>query len=194
MKQILFALVILIGGMTGAAQQYDEVDLLGEWTAISHEGNQIHPKLTSLERVVFGKYTYSKEEWGEEKQVTESFGVVDVIYPSYSSEADYRTNLSIDAFFISNNNKLHIILDDSYSYLNMAFVIKKFTANELILTNYDNTYEVILRKQGASKATPLSGTNNSKPSYNSLDGLKVKNPDKGLYVKKEGEKSQVIYK
>lgn len=194
MKRFLFALVMLSGVMTVKAQQYDELDLLGTWTVTSQTG-EISNTLKTFEKITFGEtmmdyYHKNMDEW----EYQESFPVpVGVLFGSVESDDYKRPTNQVSDFFISNGNKLHILIVDKEE-LTMLFVIQRFTGEELVLTNYNGKCEITLTKSVPTVVSNLSSTEREENEYYSLDGIKVSNPDKGIFVEKTGNSSHLITK
>lgn len=194
MKQILFALVMFLGLMPINAQEYDVSDLLGTWNLTSQTG-KISSTFETFQSITFGDVRVVKNGRG----YLYPYGVITKAIcirensdgELYNHDYDY---VGIHAFVISGGHILNVFVSDSYDECYMGMVIKKLTSKEMILTDYKNTCEIILTKQEGSKVKELQISDKGENEYYSLDGIKVKKPDKGIYIEKNMEGSRLITK
>lgn len=185
---------MLFGVMTISAQQYDELDLLGTWKVTSQKG-EISNTLKSFEKITFGECTYDKYynnlgNWEYQESYPVPLGVV---YGTVDTEGFSRPTNVIWSFSIPNTNKLHVLIAGRED-LAMYFVIQRFNEEELVLTNYTGSCEITLTNIDSSKVRNLVSSEREEKKYYSLDGIRVENPDKGIYVEKSGESSRLITK
>lgn len=203
MKQLCF-LTMLFSIFAVSAQHYDERDLLGTWTVTEQIG-EINNCIRSFEKITFGETTYdhyvsyseSENEWRGKMVMITSTGVLfnATTYSNSDENLKMRTNPTQELvdYLITNDNKLHLQFSDFEQYY-MRFVIKKMTKDEMVLENYAGTCELTLTKEEESKVADIKTAQEEKPEYYTLDGIKVSNPGKGIYVKKENQKSKVLIK
>lgn len=194
MKKFLFAVALFLGVLTLSAQQYDELGLLGTWKVNSQTGD-ISNTLRTFEKITFGETTFDKYynnlgNW----EFQESYPVpLGVVYNTTDKDGFRRPANEIRAFSIPNVNKLHILIVDKEE-LTMYFVIQRFTDEEMVLTNYTGSCELTLTKEGASKVNDFQSNAQKTTEYYSINGIKVENPAKGIFVEKKGNESHLITK
>lgn len=205
MKQLFLFILLVVGAICAQAEQYDEVKLLGLWEITEKEGN-CKPLEYFQEEVLYGygelhyisfgdTYDPSIDDpsaigggayWSEMPKDFTSCGIYD---PS-SHEYDY-VGVLFDDFFISNDNKLHIIQDMNDSEVSsFRFVIDSFTDLELKLHTYDNKMKLTLKRVATPNAVKeLQGQTDILNAIYDLNGKKTQNPEKGIYVVKTGSET-----
>lgn len=173
-KYLIFMLLISV--VSVKAQSYDEVDLIGKWYFISKPSsfplgikdfNGFYLGYTSLE--------------GRKDEVSGYFIDLDK-YP-------YNHNERILDFFISNNNKLHIIIGDDFC---LRYVIEYLTESQMKLKAYDGSYSFIMGKD--TSTTGVRSAIQNQPTDSTvydLNGKKVENiKTNGIYIQ-SGQKKVI---
>ena len=201
MKQLFLFILLVVGAICAQAEQYDEVKLLGLWEITEKEGNWKpldvfqESVLEELHYISFGDtydpsidditYVGGGAYWSEMPKDFTSCG----IYPS-SDSYDFG-GVVFDDFFISNDNKLHIIQDLSdYNVSSFRFVIDSFTGSELKLHTYDNKMKLTLKRVATPNAVKeLQGQTDIPNAIYDLNGKKAQNPEKGIYVVRTGSET-----
>lgn len=173
-KQLLPILLTLLMSMVGtkavkAQERFDEVDLMGTWYIASPM-----PKTFP-----FGIKKFDGIHLGYIKKGTRYYSGCFLGFEA--SEGAGTKDEEILDFFISNNNKLHIIFNDDYC---LRFIIERMTDSVMNLLAYDNSYSLMLIKDSSSTNVRSAGCTFSEETttYN-LSGQKIeKNNVKGIYI------------
>ena len=175
MKKILFSL-LLVAAMSANAQTFDEVDLIGTWKLDNFSG-----------RLPYGIKTFDSIVLGETVRGTStpcSGFIKGVVYGSGKYDEEYY----IPDFFISNNNKLHIIVGDNYA---LRFVIEELTSSSLKAKTYDGHRLTFSKVHSSSGVKPMTQTNSADGSIYNLNGQKVEDvTTNGVYIQ-NGQKKVV---
>lgn len=184
---LLFALVAMFVGQA-QAQEFDEVDLQGVWDVSSMEG-QINNSVVSIKTLVLmdtlveGKY-----------EIPRGGFVEDITYHEcYNSDAneweDYTAGVvEIYDFFISNGNKLHIILDDGMPNMSLKFIITELTENSMSLKTFrphnGESCTINLTKRASSDVSELKATDKDKTekAYYDINGRQHSKPTQGINI------------
>lgn len=190
MKRILllFFLALAAFGLQ-AQQQFDEAALLGEWTVSSQVG---HPnnQIVSFSNIYLGDIKYDQDG-----DIIYARGVIYDISLERDSGIKIWEQHVITDFFISNGNKLHILINnDGYRDYNLTICLKidKFTDDTLSLSSFDGTTQLVLTRKNVSKVETVAEAADETAEYYSLSGLKVQNPGPGLYIKRSGADASVV--
>ena len=100
---------------------------------------------------------------------------------------EYRDEKHIPDFFISNNNKLHIIVGDDFS---LRFIIEELTATTMKVRTYDGKCSVTFTMKNPTDIKAVQKNSENTDTYN-LGGQKVKNvTSDGVYIQ-NGQKKVV---
>jgi hypothetical protein len=157
------------------AQTFDEADLVGTWTTT---GLAYAPyKITNIESMTLGDNMY---EHGDAYYVKHDCwsgffkNITQVQYRSGSGEEEVRTmeQEQINDFFISNNNKLHIVQES----MTFHFIIEELTSTTLKVKTYDGQSYSFTKdgsSGGNSTSTRSNGDVNGDGVVNAADVVKV---------------------
>lgn len=167
MKKIIL-LLVHVSTISIKAQTFDETQLSGTWKVENIIGT-LPMRIVSFNKLVLEE---AMMVWDEEYDDWEWYpglikGIVDGRGKhSLNPKDDYLLD-----FFISNGNKLHLIVNDDYS---LRFVIEELTNTTLILKTFRGDGKVTLLKENSSGVRSVSQENISESSTYNLQGHKVK--------------------
>ena len=185
MKKFYLFLLLLVSAVSANAQTFDEADLVGTW---STQGLAYAPyKISNIESITLGDGMY---EYGKGLD-TMSGMIKNMTYTSYSyDQEETRTKemASILDYFITNNNKLHIIQQDNFV---LHFIIEELTATTLKVKTYDGQSYSFTKDNSGSDVRSLTQTRSADESTYNLSGQKVeKVTADGIYIQ-NGQKKVV---
>lgn len=191
LKVLLLALfAILANSAFAQAADFDETTLIGQWTVTSMTGAP-NNYVKSFDGFYLGDCHFdgSYDDWARGD-------IGGYIINLTFNDGDGHDHHSIKDFFISNNNKLHIILVDDHYDRNYTFrfVIENLTPENMTLKSYDGSCLIELNKEGSSSSVMSAELHpgDTQEFYN-LKGLKVNNPREGeIYVKRSGTDAEKI--
>ncbi|MDE6271142.1 MAG: hypothetical protein K2M12_09865 [Muribaculaceae bacterium] len=195
------AVAIAIGSMAAMAQEpYDEVDLIGKWTVEEQEG-VINNVIIKISGFYLGDFDYLKISGDNSYYRYYGGQLLDVEFAQESGldHSNFYSDEPIADFWISNGNKLHILLNPEYWYNPaLRFIIDEWTGDKMVLKSYDGKSRIVVRKEADGPASAPSviaeATRGGERIYN-LNGQEVKNPESGLYIKRNGgEVKKVVVK
>ena len=174
-------LLLLISAVSANAQTFDEADLIGTWTTT---GLAYAPyKITNIESITLGDGIYgnSKRWSGFFKNITR------VNYSDGEEETRTIEKEQINDFFISNNNKLHIVQES----MTFHFIIEELTATTLKVKTYDGQSYSFTKDNSSSAVRSVSMTRSADGSTYNLSGQRVENvTTDGIYIQ-NGQKKVV---
>lgn len=172
MRKYLF-LLLLVSAVSANAQTFDEADLVGTW---STQGLAYAPfKVTNIESITLGDGLYkSGKRWsGCFKNLTRVENSNDV------EETRTIETEQINDFFISNNNKLHIIQES----MTFHFIIEELTATTLKVKTYDGQSYSFTKDNSGSGVQSVNLIRSADGSTYNLNGQKVENiTADGIYI------------
>lgn len=182
MKKFTLLIVCFFAALACSAADFDETQLIGKWNVTSATGNW-NNSIVSIESIVLGdavcEYTY---------QPGERFYACGYLTNSNSMEGPSSTpyNMSVVNlydFFISNGDKLHIILDDSMTNNSIRLVIKELNDETMTLESFDGTAQFVLSKESAAVQSIQSDTSNQSTTIFDVQGRPVSNTQSGnIYI------------
>lgn len=163
MKKIIFLLAMTLMGLYAQAQlvgyqgHVDEYDIQGRWVVSSFEG-----WLIQIDRE-FEYISFSGNQPGRLLMKT-------------------GDDIFISQWYISNSNKLHVVLSDGHV---LYFVITDYAKGEqdvMKLKSFDDACTIELKMDCPINHvnTPRFNENSSSSPYN-LQGMKIEDPD-GIYI------------
>lgn len=175
--------VLLLGVSLGmAAQTYDEAQLTGGWEPKSVEGTLPHGIL-SIEQVCLGDTFRNISDYNPNG--IPCSGLINMYMKDNPNEILERY---VPDFFITNNDKLHIIVGDDYS---LRFKIVELTDRTLVLKSYDGKCSITLEKVGTTKVSEVRQQKPNSTAIYNLSGQRVgENSRNGLYIV-DGVKKQI---
>ena len=189
---LLFALVAMFVGQA-QAQEFDEVDLQGVWDVSSMEG-PINNSIMSIKTLVLMD-TLVEYDYGYEYEISPRGGFVEDI--AYHSRYDSNTNewedytedvVEIYDFFISNGNKLHIILDDGMPNMSLKFIITELTENSMSLKTFrsrageSGTINLTKRVSSGVSEVKASDKDKTEKAYYDINGRQHLKPTQGINI------------
>ena len=174
MKKILF-LLLVVSAVSANAQTFDEADLVGTWTTT---GLTYAPyKITNIESITLGDGMYANSKgYGRWSGFFKNMTRIE----TRNDEEETRTVEveQINDFFISNNNKLHIIQES----MTFHFIIEELTASSLKVKTYDGQ-SYTFAKDNTSSVRSVNQTRSADASTYNLSGQKVENITvDGVYI------------
>ena len=192
MKKFYLFVLLLVSAVITNAQTFDEADLVGTWTTT---GLAYAPyKITNIESITLGDGMY---DYGKGLDPMSGF-MKNVTYTSYHYNSDTgaydmeetRTSemRAVTDFFISNNNKLHIVQDDNYV---LHFIIEELTATTLKVKTYDGQSFTFVKENSSASVRAASFTRSADDSTYNLSGQKVEDiMTDGIYIQ-NGQKKVI---
>lgn len=180
MKKFYLFLLLLVSAVSANAQTFDEADLVGTWTTT---GLAYAPyQITNIESFTLGDGMYGGKRWsGFFKNITS--------IRNSDGEEETRTveKEQINDFFISNNNKLHIIQES----MTFHFIIEELTATTLKVKTYDGQSYSFTKDNSGSGVQSVRQTRSADESTYNLSGQKIeKATADGIYIQ-NGQKKVV---
>lgn len=172
--------MLLVSAVSANAQTFDEADLVGTWTTM---GLAYAPyKITNIESITLGDGIYDSKRWsGFFKNITR------VNYSGGEEETRTIEKEQINDFFISNNNKLHIIQES----MTFHFIIEELTSTTLKVKTYDGQSYSFTKDNSSSAVRSLTQNRSADESTYNLSGQKVENVTAdGIYIQ-NGQKKVV---
>ena len=176
MRKYLF-LLLLVSAMSANAQTFDEADLVGTWAT---PGLAYAPLgITSIESISLGAGLYTREN----KNIY-TCGLITVTETDKDG-GQKRVVERVPDSYITNNNKLHIWIDDSFV---MHLIIEELTATTLKVKTYDGQSYSFTKDNSSSAVRSVELTPSANESTYNLSGQKVKHvTSDGVYIQ-DGQK------
>lgn len=200
MKHLICIFALMICAVAASAQtqaqevrQYDELALIGVWEPMSAEGD-ICGLFSTFESISFSN-NYETDSEGDDmrcafiKNALPSDFLKDKNLVNRYNAA-YEEEIPVKDFFITSGNKLHLLL--MIYNLSVHFIIVELTDSHMVITNYEGTSRMELKKKESSSVSELSITNSSNTEYYKLSGERVNKPKKGIHIIREGNKTEKI--
>ncbi len=179
------------------AQEFDEEDLQGVWDVSSMEG-PFNNSIVSIKTLVLMDTLVDN---GEDRLIPRGGFAEEVVYhESYDGNADEwkdRTeeDVKIYDFFISNGNKLHIILSDEMPNNSLKFIITELTENSMVLRSFrtpngeGGTINLTKRASSGVNEVKASDRNKTENAYYDINGRQHSKPIKGINIVKYSDGS-----
>jgi len=170
MKKYLF-LLLLLSAVSANAQTFDEADLIGTWNTV---GLAYAPLgIINIESISLGPGEYTRTT----KKYTCGIMTVTTID---NNGGEKTVTERVPDYYISNNNKLHIWVDDSYA---MHFIIEELTPTTLKVKTYDGQSYTFTKDNSSVGVRSLSMTRSADGSTYNLSGHRVENVTAdGIYI------------
>ena len=184
MKKFLFFL-LFASAVSVNAQSFDETDLIGTWNT---NGLAYAPyKITNIESITLGDCLY---DYGKGLQTMCGF-ITNTTMTEYDSHEGEHTVTrdwrAVTDFFISNNNKLHIVQNDNFT---LHFIIEELSATTLKVKTFDGQ-SYTFAKDNSLSAISVNQTSSADASTYNLSGQKVENVTvDGIYIQ-NGQKKVI---
>lgn len=184
MKKFYLFVLLLVSAVSANAQTFDEADLVGTWSTpgLSYPPYQI----TNIESITLGDGMY--ESGKGDKAWCGFFKNITSIRNSDGEEETRTVEIEqINDFFISNNNKLHIIQES----MTFHFIIEELTATTLKVKTYDGQSYSFAKDNSGSGVQSVRQTRSADESTYNLSGQRVENVTAdGIYIQ-NGQKKVV---
>ena len=170
MKRLLISLICIFTFAALSAQNYSELDLIGEWDLVEENGSSFLFKISKLNvndlSYIDGEYFVSKKYWGELKTGSYTWPIEDL--------------------FVSNGNILHFICFREKSTtkpLKIRLIIKSIESGVLTLTSIDGNSILIYKKKETTDIASAKEDDSDNNVYYNLQGQLLENePDSGVYI------------
>ena len=185
MRKYLF-LLLLLSAVSANAQTFDEADLVGTWTTT---GLAYAPyKITNIESITLGDGWYESEKSNKKSCWSGFFkNLTRVNYNNGEEETRTYEKEQINDFFISNNNKLHIVQES----MTLHFIIEELTATTLKVKTYDGQSYTLTKDNSSAAVRSVSAPRSADGSTYNLSGQRVENvTTDGIYIQ-NGQKKVV---
>ena len=177
MRKYLF-LLLLVSAVSANAQTFDEADLVGTWSTTDLAYAPY--KITNIESITLGDGMYESEK-AYKKSCWSGFfkNLTRVNYNNGEEETRTYEKEQINDFFISNNNKLHIVQES----MTLHFIIEELTATTLKVKTYDGQSYSFTKDNSGSGVQSVSMTRSADGSTYNLSGQRVENvTTDGIYI------------
>ena len=162
MKRLLISLICIFTFAALSAQNYSELDLIGEWNLSEENGYFIPITVTKLNvndySYIDGGYFGGKKKWGELKTSSSTWPIEDL--------------------FVSNGNILHLTCHREGSPttpLKFRLIIKSIESGVLTLTSIDGSSIKVFKKEGTTDIASAKEDDSDNNVYYNLQGMKINN-------------------
>ena len=185
MRKILF-LMLLVAAVSVKAQTFDETDLIGTWET---PGLAYSPyKIMSIESFTLGDAMYETEKSYKKSAWSGFFkNITRVDYNNGEEVIKTSEREQINDFFISNNNKLHIVQES----MTFHFIIEELTSTTLKVRTYDGQSYSFTKASSSTGVKAANMTRSADGATYNLSGQKVENTSaEGIYIQ-DGQKFAV---
>lgn len=197
MKKSLFVILMMALGQIGFAQSIgiDEDDLVGKWALESATGdfNYFHYRVSmlrpdSIEVYTETRHTESPESLGVAKYYEGKREIIEYDEETWQEihtgqYYDYYQDQGITDIFISNYDKLHILLHGSHYILRYRIIA--YDGSAITLKTMDGMGTLVYRKQIPTRIAQATVTRGDDESYYKLNGVSMKDkPANEAYIRK----------
>ena len=173
MKKFYLFVLLLVSAVSSNAQTFDEADLVGTWTTTGFAYAPLG--ITNIESISLGPGLYTRSKGGKD---TYTCGIMTVT--TIGEDGEKTAIERVPDYYISNNNKLHIWVDDSYA---MHLIIEELTPTTLKVRTYDGQSYSFTKDNSSSVVQSVSMTRSADESTYNLSGQKVENiTADGIYI------------
>jgi len=179
MKKILFFL-LFVSAVSVHAQSFDERDLVGTWPT---PGLAYAPLgITNIESISLGAGLYTRND-----KPVYTCGLITVTETNKNGE-EQTVIERVPDYYITNNNKLHIWIDDSFV---MHLIIEELTATTLKVKTYDGQNFTFTKENSSASVSTINVNRSADESTYTLSGQKVENiTADGIYIQ-NGQKKVI---
>ena len=189
MKKALALIALLTNVLVSAqAQVYDEAELFGKWNVTQIDGTLTYPfNFYNLEfSSVCKLYTYN-DDYG---RVRYRKGRGQIYYNGFKSQAIDSSGeqfdegvddcwATLDDYFISSNNKIHLKFDNGAFVAKISFL----SSSKMVLEMLDGSCKITLVKDETSAVRSLQTTDTEAEGVYDLQGRRLPNePAEGIYI------------
>lgn len=189
MKKFYLFVLLLVSAISTNAQTFDEADLVGTWTTTGLDYAPLG--ITNIESITLEDGLY---EDGYDDYKFYACGIMaltkkDPNYGRYDQEEEEKSTIErILDYFIINNNKLHIIVDEDYT---LHFIIEELTATTLKVKTYGGKSYTFTKDNSSNAVQSVNMTRPADESTYNLSGQEVENiTADGIYIQ-NGQKKVV---
>lgn len=182
MKNYLFIFIAAFAALVGSAQSFDETDLVGTWKVTSVTGNA-NVYIKSFDTLILNDYVF--ENYGTRYLSGMMTGMSFVATDEHGKEDDWAY---VQDYFISNNNKLHIKIDDVVDAPFLRFIINKLTKTEMDLTAFPSQARLKLTRVDDAEVTAIDADKVEISALYDLQGRQVERPHAGEIYIQGGQK------
>lgn len=189
MKKFYLFVLLLVSAISTNAQTFDEADLVGTWTTTGLDYAPLG--FTNIESITLEDGLY---EDGYDDYKFYACGIMALTKkvpnygrPGYEEEEESTIERILD-YFITNNNKLHIIVGDDYT---LHFIIEELTATTLKVKTYGGKSYTFTKDNSSNAVQSVNMTRPADESTYNLSGQEVENiTADGIYIQ-NGQKKVV---
>lgn len=188
MKKFYLFVLLLVSAISTNAQTFDEADLVGTWTTTGLDYAPLG--ITNIESITLedGLYDYDKGDYKFYACGIMALTTKDPNYARYGNDEEYTGIEAILDYFITNNNKLHIIVDEEYT---LHFIIEELTATTLKVKTYGGKSYTFTKDNSSNAVQSVNMTRPADESTYNLSGQEVENiTADGIYIQ-NGQKKVV---
>ena len=173
-ERIVATMLVLTSGVPAFAQDFDETFLSGTWQVQNQASmTGVGGNIISFSSLVIEPAIHSGTP-------IPAAGMITGIIPAFNCESWLDGNDYIKDFFISNGNKLHLQFVDD---LALRFTIGELTDSELVLTTFDGTSTVTLRRASDASVAPRLTEQDADSVLYDLQGRRAATPPPpGIYL------------
>ena len=190
MKKFYLFVLLLVSAISTNAQTFDEADLVGTWTTTGLDYAPLG--ITNIESITLedGLYEY-EDDYDDYKFYACGIMALTKKDPNYARHGDDEEYTAIEPildYFITNNNKLHIIVDEEYT---LHFIIEELTATTLKVKTYGGKSYTFTKDNSSNAVQSVNMTRPADESTYNLSGQEVENiTADGIYIQ-NGQKKVV---
>ena len=177
MKKLLFSLFLILA-MNVNSQTFDEVLLEGTWKP-THITGTLPYGIESFTGITLGECV---PYWDN------ASGIITELRYKGGEYHHFEEGEEVTDFYISNNNKLHIIVSGEYA---LRFIIEELTETSLKVKTYDGTGSITLTKENSTRVGSITKTPAQSTDAYSLSGQKVTNLQPNTIYIKDGQKQLI---
>lgn len=179
MKKFLFSIALLLTcTIQISAQSFDEDLLEGTWIS-NNDGREYDDYFGSIQKIVIGNYL-EKDEYDTDYRT----GFITYEWTQKAEEAnkdnhrfDKNDTEHILDYFITGNNRLHIIIGDKFS---LRFKILELSNNTMKLQTKKGTMTFMKTTTGV-QSLKVNTEISEKARYN-INGQRLTRPEKGINI------------
>lgn len=192
MKKFYLFVLLLVSAISTNAQTFDEADLVGTWTTTGLDYAPLG--ITNIESITLGDGLYGDIDDIDDYKFY-ACGMIKLTEKDpnyarygYDEETTRECKRSILDYFIINNNKLHIIVDEYYT---LHFIIEELTATTLKVKTYGGKSYTFTKDNSSNAVQSVNMTRPADESTYNLSGQEVENiTADGIYIQ-NGQKKVV---
>lgn len=179
MRKIL-SILLFVTAVSVYAQSFDERDLVGTWPTPGLAYASLG--ITNIESISLGAGLYTRND-----KPIYTCGLITVTETNKNGE-EQTVIERVPDYYITNNNKLHIWIDDSFV---MHLIIEELTATTLKVKTYDGQSFSFTKENSSASVRAASLTRSADDSTYNLSGQKIESiTADGIYIQ-NGQKKVI---